>query len=181
MNRVKNKPTVNQPPIADTLPVTLLGDDVLRGKMARVQNINADTRLLASRMFNTLIAERGVGLAAPQVGVLERLFVVCIEGFPPYVFINPSIIETSEEMCLYEEGCLSIPGVWASVKRPRRVTVQAWNERGRPFTLQADGLLARVIQHEYDHLDGVLFIDRLSPVKRERLLAKYQKLTGKKK
>jgi peptide deformylase len=91
------------------------------------------------------------------------------------VFINPTIIGTSPEISQYEEGCLSIPGLYADVTRPEKVTVQAWNERGRPFTLDAEGLLARVIQHEYDHLEGVLFIDRLSEPKRNRLLTLYDK------
>ncbi|MEJ5188891.1 MAG: peptide deformylase, partial [Breznakiellaceae bacterium] len=93
----------------------------------------------------------------------------------PRVFINPSIIQTSPELTEYEEGCLSIPGLYGEVKRPEAVRIQAWNERGRPFTLDAEGLLARVIQHEYDHLEGVLFIDRLSEPKRKKLLALYDK------
>jgi peptide deformylase len=82
---------------------------------------------------------------------------------------------TSQEQLGYEEGCLSIPGVYAEVTRPADIQVQAWNERGRPFTLDADGILARVILHEYDHLEGILFIDRLSELKRKRVLAKWEK------
>ncbi|MFQ3547068.1 MAG: peptide deformylase, partial [Termitinemataceae bacterium] len=117
----------------------------------------------------------GIGLAGPQVGLLQRIFIVHIEGETPRVFINPTIIGTSPEQSQYEEGCLSIPGMYADVNRPEKITIQAWNERGRPFTLDAEGLLARVIQHEYDHLEGVLFIDRLSELKRKRLIALYEK------
>jgi len=126
-------------------------------------------------MIERLKKGDGVGLAGPQVGLMERIFVVLIEREEARVFINPSIIETSQDRVKYEEGCLSIPGCYANVMRPRAVKVQAWNEKGRPFTIEADGLLARVIQHEYDHLEGVLFIDRLSEARRERLLAKMAK------
>jgi peptide deformylase len=101
--------------------------------------------------------------------------VVQVDGDIPRVFINPSIIETSRALVKYEEGCLSLPGLWADVIRPASVRVQAWNEKGRPFTLEADGILARVILHEYDHLEGVLFIDRLPEPKRNQLLEKFEK------
>jgi peptide deformylase len=126
-------------------------------------------------MIETMHRGRGIGLAGPQVGLLQRIFVVQVDGESPRVFINPTIIGTSPEISQYEEGCLSIPGLYAELTRPEKVTVQAWNERGRPFTLDAEGLLARVIQHEYDHLEGVLFIDRLSEPKRKRLLTIYDK------
>jgi peptide deformylase len=126
-------------------------------------------------MIDALHKQRGVGLAGPQIGLMKRIFVIHIEGDEPRVFINPSIIATSQETIKCEEGCLSIPGVWADVVRPRAVRVQAWNEKGRPFTIETEGILARVILHEYDHLEGVLFIDRLSPRKRERILAKLKK------
>jgi peptide deformylase len=131
-------------------------------------------------MFKELRAREGVGLAGPQVGVPEKIFIVDVKADKPLVFINPSIIETSEEKCGYEEGCLSIPNVWADVIRPAKVKVQAWNEKGRPFTLEADGLLARIIQHECDHLEGILFIDRLSEARRARLMSKYEKISKKK-
>jgi peptide deformylase len=157
------------------MEIITLGNEVLRQKALPIQDIDAQVKALAQEMIETMHRGRGIGLAGPQVGLLQRIFVVQIDGDSPRVFINPSIIGTSPEISQYEEGCLSIPGLYADVTRPEKVTVQAWNERGRPFTLDAEGLLARVIQHEYDHLEGVLFIDRLSEPKRNRLLTLYDK------
>ena len=157
------------------MEVLKYGAEKLREKTVPVRHIDQHYEELAQAMLDMLHKERGVGLAGPQIGVMERIYVVHIENDTPKVFINPSILETSETTCVYEEGCLSIPGVWADIVRPERVRVQAWNEKGRPFTLETAGLLARVIQHEYDHLEGILYFDHLSPVKRERLLTKYQK------
>jgi peptide deformylase len=157
------------------MEIITLGNDVLRQKALPIQDIDAQVKALAQEMIETMHRGRGIGLAGPQVGLLQRIFVVQIDGDSPRVFINPTIIGTSPEISQYEEGCLSIPGLYADVTRPEKVTVQAWNERGRPFTLDAEGLLARVIQHEYDHLEGVLFIDRLSEPKRNRLLTLYDK------
>ncbi|MDR2510493.1 MAG: peptide deformylase [Spirochaetaceae bacterium] len=158
------------------MEVVKIGAEALRQKAVCVENIDEKYTALAKAMFEITRAHRGVGLAGPQVGVNERMFVVLIEGDIPRIFINPTIIETSETVSVMEEGCLSIPGVWSDIKRPKFVSVQAWNERGRPFTLDASGLLARVIQHEYDHLEGTLFIDHLSEVKRQRLLLQYKKI-----
>jgi peptide deformylase len=157
------------------MEILTLGDDMLRQKAAPVTKFDAQLIKTAEDMVKALHEGKGVGLAGPQVGLLQRIFVVYVEGDVPRVFINPSIIETSPEMVKYEEGCLSIPGAWADVIRPNAVKVQAWNERGRPFTLEADGILARVILHEYDHLEGVLFIDRLSEPKRNRIIMKLEK------
>jgi peptide deformylase len=159
--------------------VLKLGNETLRLKSKPVKNIDGDIVSLAAEMFAILKKHQGVGLAAVQIGITQRLFVTCA-GNTPRVFINPSIIETSEELIDYEEGCLSLPGVWGQIMRPKTVRVQAWNEKGKPFTMDADGILARVIQHEHDHLDGALFIDKLSALKRERLLNKYEKLKNKK-
>jgi len=160
------------------MDVLILGNDLLRQKAVPVENLKdnlSQWQETAGNMFATLKAQNGVGLAGPQVGLMRRIFVVKVDGDEPRVFINPSIVETSQETVKYEEGCLSIPGNWADVVRPRTVKVQAWNERGRVFTLEAGGLLARVILHEYDHLDGVLFIDRLPELKRNRILDKIAK------
>jgi peptide deformylase len=161
--------------------VIKLGNEQLRKKSEPVKNINADYESLALDMIETLHSHGGIGLAAPQVGILERMFVIHVENDSPRVFINPSIIETSEETVAFEEGCLSIPGVYCDVKRPKFISVQAWNEKGKPFTINdASGILARVILHESDHLDGVLFIDHLSEAKRDRILEKYEKLKNAK-
>ena len=144
-----------------------------------VKNIGGEYLKIAEDLINTLHAENGIGLAGPQIGLMERIFAVHIEGDTPRIFINPSIIETSEETEKFEEGCLSIPGAYTDVTRPETVKVQAWNEKGRPFTLEASGIMARVILHEYDHLEGILFIDRISEQKRNRILAKIEKAVSK--
>jgi peptide deformylase len=157
------------------MEIITLGNELLRQKAAPVQKINETYQKIAADMIETLHRGKGIGLAGPQVGLMERIFVIHIEGDVPRVFINPSIIGTSQDMVKYEEGCLSLPGIWVDVLRPSSVRVQAWNETGRPFTLETGGILARVIQHEYDHLEGLLFIDRLSEPKRNRILTKFEK------
>jgi peptide deformylase len=161
------------------MTILTLGNELLRGKAEPVHKIDDEIREIADKMIEALHNGKGVGLAGPQVGLMKRIFVIHVEGDETRIFINPSIIATSEEMVKYEEGCLSIPGVWADVVRPRALRVQAWNERGRPFTMEADGILARVILHEYDHLEGLLFIDRLPSQKRERILARMRKVRQK--
>ena len=156
------------------MEILTLGNELLRRKCLPAEDIEA-LAPVAKEMVETMRDGKGIGLAGPQVGLLKRIFVVQVDGDVPRVFVNPTIIGTSPELSQYEEGCLSIPGMYADVTRPAMVTIQAWNERGRPFTLDAEGLLARVIQHEYDHLDGTLFIDRLSEPKRNRIVMLYEK------
>lgn len=139
-----------------------------------VPDINGYVAALVSEMFEAMGEARGVGLAAVQVGKLLRIFVTRAQGDGPRVFINPDILETSIEVVPMEEGCLSIPGLYTDVMRPSSVRIQAWNLKGRPFSLTADGYLARVIQHEYDHLNGILFLDRIDSKKKQRLLAGYE-------
>ena len=157
------------------LDITKLGEEILRQKAEPVAEINDEIRKLAEDMLETMIEADGVGLAGPQVGKALRIFVAMADDDVKRVFINPQIIKTSEELCDYEEGCLSIPQVYESIKRPARVTVQAFNENGKPFTLEAEGLLARVIQHEYDHLDGILYIDRGDKDFAEKTEAQFKK------
>ena len=140
--------------------VVKLGEDILRQKAQPVPEVNDEIRQLAEDMFETMIEKDGVGLAAPQIGKSLRMFVLIADDDVRRVFINPQIIQTSSETGEYDEGCLSIPQVYETIVRPLKVTVQALNEKGRLFTLEADGLLARIIQHEYDHLEGILYIDR---------------------
>ena len=164
------------------MEILTVGHDLLREKAKPVANIKKDVprwEKVVQGMLEALKKGKGVGLAGPQIGLMQQIFVVSIEGDEPRVFINPSILETSQETAKYEEGCLSVPGIWADVIRPKTVKVQAWNEKGRPFTIEASGLLARVILHEYDHLEGVLFIDRLSESKRKKILEKIAKKSEK--
>jgi peptide deformylase len=157
------------------MDIITLGHDLLRKKAEPIKPIGAEYKKIAEEMVDALHEGKGVGLAGPQVGLLKRIFVVHVEKDIPRVFINPTIIMTSQDLIKYEEGWLSIPGFYAEVIRPESIRVQAWNERGRPFTLDAEGILARVILHEYDHLEGVLFLDRLSEPKRNKIIAKWEK------
>jgi peptide deformylase len=157
------------------MEILTFGNELLRRRAEPVEKIDGALVATAQKMLEALKEGKGVGLAGPQIGLLKRIFVVHIEGDIPRIFINPSILETSQETVKYEEGCLSVPGVWVDVMRPKKIKVQAWNERGRPFTLETEGILARVILHEYDHLEGVLFIDRLSEPKRKKILAKFDR------
>ncbi|MDR2784311.1 MAG: peptide deformylase [Treponema sp.] len=157
------------------MDIITLGNDLLRQKAEQIKPIGEEYKKIAAEMIDALHEGKGVGLAGPQVGLMKRIFVVHVERDIPRVFINPTITMTSQEQVKYEEGCLSIPGIYADVTRPESIQVQAWNERGRPFTLDAGGILARVILHEYDHLEGTLFIDRLSEPKRKKIIAKWEK------
>jgi peptide deformylase len=135
------------------------GDDVLRKKCREVEEIDNRLLTLIEDMKETMYDADGVGLAAPQVGILKRLFVIDI-GEGPLVFINPEILETSGSQ-IDEEGCLSLPGETEEVMRPNYVKARALNEKGEEFEIEAEELLARAILHEYDHLNGTLFIDRV--------------------
>lgn len=157
------------------LRILTLGDERLIKRASVISDIDRIISDLAKEMIDTMHEGNGIGLAGPQVGEMKRIFVCHVQGDLPRVFINPEIIQTSHEQVALEEGCLSIPGIYADVVRPAEVTIQAWNELGKPFRLEADGILARVIQHEYDHLNGVLFLDHLSEKKRQRLVKVYNK------
>ncbi len=156
------------------LSIITLGDPLLNRKSSLVPDMNGEIRKLAEDMLETMVYAKGIGLAAVQIGSLVRVFVTHVPKDSPRVFINPEILETSIEQVPYEEGCLSIPGLNADVVRPAEVRIQAWNQKGRPFTLTTEGILARVVQHEMDHLNGILFIERLDPKKKTRLLAEYE-------
>ena len=158
------------------LKIELLGSEVLRKRAEEIGAVDDDLRALVRSMFETMYDAEGIGLAGPQVGVPGRVIVVDVreDGATPFAMINPRIVDSSRETDKAEEGCLSIPGVSSVVERPARVVAEGIDENGAPIRVEAEGLLARCIQHEIDHLDGVLFIDRLSPLKRTMLLKKYR-------
>ncbi|MCL2214107.1 MAG: peptide deformylase [Treponema sp.] len=158
------------------MKIITLGDELLRKKAEKIKSFDEEVENTAKQMLEILKRDRGIGVAGPQIGFLKRIFVTHVEGDGGRVFINPSILETSVDTVKFEEGCLSVPGIYADVVRSETVKVQAWNEKGRPFTLEASGLLARVIQHEYDHLNGVIFLDYVPEKKREKLVAKFEKM-----
>ncbi len=164
---------------ARLLPIRIVPDPVLR-KTARpvTPADNAHLKTLIPEMFATMYAAPGIGLAAPQVGVLLRVIVIDIapDKTPaPMTLINPEIIATSEETAAREEGCLSLPDQYAEVTRPAWVKVKYQDEQGVKREIEGDGLLAACLQHEIDHLNGVLFVDHLSALKRNILLRKLAK------
>jgi len=155
-------------------PVRIYGDPVLRQRALEVQTFDDALRQLAQDLRETMEAYTGVGLAANQVGVLQRLLVVDVpldeegESRAAYALVNPVLVERDASQS-GEEGCLSIPGIYEDVMRALRIRVRYQDLSGSPKTLEAEGYLARAVQHEMDHLDGVLFVDRLSPLKRQFL------------
>jgi peptide deformylase len=157
-------------------PILLLGDPILRQPCEPVVDVDDDVRALLDDLVDTMYDADGVGLAAPQIGVPLRAFVYDIREpeSPPGVLINPVVVEQSGRT-KDEEGCLSIPDLREIVMRAERVVVEGLDRDGRKVRLEADGLLSRCLQHEIDHLDGVLFIDRVSPLKRKMLLSKWSK------
>ncbi|WP_287128918.1 peptide deformylase [Candidatus Cyanaurora vandensis] len=161
------------------LSIHTLGDRVLRSLSKNVATVNQETRLLAREMLQTMYSCDGIGLAAPQVGVNKRLIVIDIDpeeaANPVWVMVNPVIKRVVADLEVGQEGCLSIPNVFADVVRPARVVVSFRDLSGKPQAIEASGLLARVIQHELDHLEGVLFVDRV-----ENQLALAQDLTKQK-
>ena len=139
--------------------IRVMGDEVLTKQCREVKEMTPRLKTLISDMFETMYDACGVGLAAPQVGILKRIFVVDTTGDTPRVFINPEIVETSGEQT-GEEGCLSVPGKCAVVTRPNYVKVRALDENMEPFELEATELLARAVLHENDHLDGHLYVEK---------------------
>jgi peptide deformylase len=157
---VEKKKLANPP-----LEVHRLGDRVLRQPAKRITKVDDDLRKLVREMLQTMYSENGIGLAAPQVAISKQLIVIdCTPdeaATPPLVLVNPVINQTSDDLAVDQEGCLSIPGIFLDVRRPELIDVSYKDEYGRPQRMMASGLLARVIQHEMDHLTGVLFVDRV--------------------
>jgi peptide deformylase len=161
--------------------IRFLGDPVLCRPGAQVSAFDGELVTLVEDMFTTMYRARGIGLAAPQVGVSSRVLVIDLgeadeDGAGAFALVNPRVVEASRRTDRAPEGCLSIPGLEEVVERPDRVVVEGLNPRGEAVSMEASGLLSRALQHEIDHLDGVLFIDRVSPLKRRMLLRKWQKL-----
>ena len=159
------------------LPILSFPDQRLRTKAKPIEAVTAEIRQLASDMFETMYAAPGIGLAASQVDQHIQLIVMDLseEKDQPLVFINPKITPLTDDCVPYEEGCLSVPQVFDKVDRPARVQIDALNLDGQPFSMQADGLLAVCIQHELDHLLGKVFVEYLSPLKRNRIKTKMLK------
>jgi peptide deformylase len=174
-------------------PIVTLPDPRLREVSTPVTSFDESLKALVADMFASMYDANGIGLAAVQIGVLQRVVVIdlgerteneegsiSITARQPKVFINPRLIETSEERSEYQEGCLSIPDYYDTIERAARVTVAYTDVSGNEHTVHADGLLATCLQHEIDHLNGVLFIDSLSRLKRDRVLTKFKKAARKK-
>ncbi len=168
---------------AKILPILIAPDRRLKQRARPVTEADrAEIERLIPDLFATMYAAPGIGLAAPQVGIGLRLAVIDLrpeERPAPIVLVNPKVVAASAELATHEEGCLSLPNQYADVTRPARVKVAYTDEKGHERTLEAEGLLAACLQHEIDHLDGILFIDHLSPLKRNmilRRLAKEQRL-----
>ncbi len=151
-------------------------DPILKKKALPVEEIDGELQVLIDDMIETMHSAPGIGLAAPQVGVSKRVIVVDVssreESQPLLVLINPEIVR-AEGKVASEEGCLSVPGYVSTIERAERVVVKGLDREGRPLEIEASGLLSRALQHEIDHLEGVLFVDRMSPIKREFFRKRY--------
>jgi len=162
------------------LNIELLGSEVLRRRAGEIEAPDAELDRLIDDMFETMYDAKGIGLAGPQVGVSRRVIVVDVRddsgrAHGAFALLNPRIVESAKDTERDEEGCLSIPGVSGVVERPYTVVVEGQDRKGNPVRIEAEAMLARCLQHEIDHLDGVLFIDRMSPLKRNMVLRKYRK------
>jgi peptide deformylase len=160
--------------------IRILGDPVLRQPAEEVEEFDEELREFVEDMLATMYHSNGIGLAAPQVGVSRRVLVVDLgesdeNGTGPVALVNPRVTEASRKTDRYAEGCLSIPGMEDVVERPVSVSIEGFHPDGTPQSLEVSGLLARALQHEIDHLDGILFVDRLSPLKRRMFMKKWQK------
>jgi peptide deformylase len=160
-------------------PLIILPDPILRQVSKPIETMDGEVRKLADDMLETMYDAPGIGLAAIQIGVARRMLVLDVskegEDKKPLVFINPEIVASSDARSVYEEGCLSIPDYYAEVERPAGITVKHLDRDGKEQVTEADGLLATCLQHEIDHLNGVLFIDHISKLKREMVIRKFTK------
>ncbi len=160
-------------------PIVIYGDPVLREVSEKVENFDTELKNLVSDMVDTLKEAQGLGLAAVQIGITKRVFIVDLSAVDITeklrIFVNPEILETNDES-EYEEGCLSFPGIYQKITRPGKVKVKAFDIDGKEFEINVTGLAARAILHEYDHLDGELFIDHMSTITKTMLKGRRKKL-----
>jgi len=160
-------------------PILTAPDPRLKAVSTDVGKVDDETRRLIADMIESMYAADGIGLAAVQIGVPKRIIVMDIDQKDgkknPRIFVNPKILWASEELATFEEGCLSVPEIWEDVERPAQIRAEYLDRDGKRQTLEADGLLATCLQHEMDHLEGILFIDHLSKLKRSIALRKLQK------
>lgn len=161
-------------------PIIYLPDPILRQQSLAVERFDAELENFVEDMIETMYDAPGIGLAAIQVGVPRRMLVIDVAGKDdepnPQVFINPELVASGDGISIYEEGCLSIPDFYAEVERPESVTIKHLDRHGKQRVTEADGLLATCLQHEIDHLNGVLFIDHISKLKRDMVVRKFTKL-----
>lgn len=162
------------------LDILTAPDPLLKKKASPVEKVTDEIRTLMDDMVETMYVAPGIGLAAPQVGVLKNIIVVDVSGNDedphPYKMVNPEITWASEELATYEEGCLSVPESFSEVERPARVKIRYMDENEQEHEIEADGLLATCVQHEIDHLNGTLFIDHISRIKRSIIMRKLTKM-----
>jgi len=160
-------------------PILTLPDPILRKKAKPIERVDADLRRLMDDMLLTMYDAPGIGLAAPQIGILRRLIVMdpAKDEAPktPVIMVNPEILERSEEMRVHDEGCLSIPDFTAEIERPAKTRVSFLDRAGKKQEIELNGIWSTLVQHEIDHLNGVLFIDYLSRLKRDRIVKKFTK------
>ncbi len=156
------------------LPIHLYGSGVLREPATPIDAFDDELRAFVADLYETMDIALGVGLAANQVGSTQRVAVIDADD-QRFAMVNPRVVEASSARAGAEEGCLSIPDLYGEVTRPERIVLEAHDEHGKPFRLELEGLVARAVQHEIDHLDGVLFIDHLSPLKRQLLVTRWKK------
>jgi peptide deformylase len=160
----------------NNMEIITYGNNILRNKSKRVDNIDNNIEELIDNMIATMNQIQGVGLAAPQVGENLRIFVINVGDGNIRKVINPEFLEISKEIEQNEEGCLSIPGIYKKVERAKKIKIRYQNEKGNEVIEEAEDLLARAFQHEYDHLEGILFIDKVSPISKKLISNKLKKI-----
>ncbi|MBC7332294.1 MAG: peptide deformylase [Synergistetes bacterium] len=165
-------------PLKERFKLRIYGDPILRRKTEEMKEFNESLSSLVERMIKVMFENDGIGLAAPQVGISKRIAVV-LKDNEPKVLINPTVVEASTDMVEEKEGCLSFPEIYEVIKRPRWVKVKAFDLDGKEYLIEGEGLLARALLHEIDHLDGKLIIDYLSPARRAIIKSKMRKLWAK--